>query len=122
MVLGHTNCGAVKASCDNFTGGHITEISKMITPAVSYETTVIDNRRSVNDEFVRKVCDLNVGVQIDVILKRSNILRELLTKEKIGIVGGIYDLTTTGVSFPEHYKIFNASHRESFNARYSFVL
>ena len=35
VVMGHSNCGAVKAACDHFKGGNIGEIINMIDPAVS---------------------------------------------------------------------------------------
>ena len=34
VVMGHTNCGAVKAACEDIKGGNIGEIIKMIDPAV----------------------------------------------------------------------------------------
>ncbi|MCB5191627.1 carbonic anhydrase [Methylobacillus arboreus] len=110
VVLGHSNCGAVKAACDGFSGGHIGEITKMIFPAVEAETTTKENRSSSNDVFVNHVCELNVKTQIDAIWNSSEILRELLNKSEIGIVGGVYDLATATVSFPEHYQIFSSDH------------
>ncbi|MFL9710765.1 carbonic anhydrase [Methylobacillus sp. Pita1] len=110
VVLGHTNCGAVKAACDGFSGGHIGEITKMIFPAVEAEKQTKENRSSSNDAFVGHVCELNVKTQIDTIWNSSDILRELLNKGEIGIVGGVYDLATAKVDFPETYQIFSADH------------
>jgi carbonic anhydrase len=65
VVMGHSNCGAVKAACDNFEEGNITEIIKLLHPAVSEETTTLDpERNSKNNEFVANVCFLNVKKQI----------------------------------------------------------
>lgn len=110
VVLGHTNCGAVSAACDGFSGGHIGEITKMIFPAVEAEKETKENRSSSNKAFVSHVCELNVKTQIDNIWNSSEILRDLLNQGKIGIVGGIYDLATAKVSFPEAYQIFSADH------------
>lgn len=110
VVLGHTNCGAVKAACDRFTGGHIGEITRMIFHAVTSENKTMFDRSSSNPEFVNNVCELNVKTQIDTIWNSSEILRDLLYKGEIGIVGGIYDLSTAKVNFPEAYQIFNADH------------
>jgi len=61
VVMGHSNCGAVKAACDNFEEGNITEIIKLLQPAVSEETTTLDpERNSKNSQFVANVCFLNV--------------------------------------------------------------
>ncbi|MBL8506231.1 carbonic anhydrase [Methylobacillus glycogenes] len=110
VVLGHTNCGAVKAACDGFTGGHIGEITKMIFPAVEAETETKENRSSANNEFVGHVCTLNVKTQIDTIWNSSDILRDMLNQGQIGIVGGVYDLATAEVNFPEQYQIFSSDH------------
>lgn len=106
VVLGHSGCGAVKAACDNYQGGHIGEIIRLITPAVELEKSINEERNSMNTEFLAKVCELNVDVQIQQILLRSTILQEMLAKKEIGIVGGVYDLTTAKVQFIEKDLIF----------------
>ena len=100
VVMGHSNCGAVKAACDNFEEGNITEIIKLLQPAVSEETTTLDpERNSKNSEFVSNVCFLNVKKQIQNIINQSDILRDLLDKKKIGIIGGVYNLSSGQVEF-----------------------
>ena len=100
VVMGHSNCGAVKAACDNFEEGNITEIIKLLQPAVSEETTTLDPERNAkNSEFVSNVCFLNVKKQIQNILNQSDILRDLLDKKKIGIIGGVYNLSSGQVEF-----------------------
>lgn len=106
VVLGHSGCGAVKAACDHFSGGNIGEITKLIDPAVTMEATHHENRNSSNSEFVNRVCHLNVSVQIQRILDQSAILSEMLKNKEIGIVGGIYDLASATVYFPENYQFF----------------
>lgn len=99
VVLGHTSCGAVKAACDDFKDGHIGEITNLIKPAVRLEKSVLANRNSSNDEFVQKVCELSVQVQMDEILHSSEILQDMVANKQIAIVGGIYDLSTGDVRF-----------------------
>ncbi|HYN54586.1 MAG TPA: carbonic anhydrase [Methylotenera sp.] len=106
VVLGHSSCGAVQAACDGYEGGHIGDITQLIKPAVQLETTVVDNRASSNKDFLAKVCELNVDVQIKQILLRSTILQEMLAKKQIGLVGGVYDLATAKVKFIENDVIF----------------
>ena len=106
VVLGHTKCGAVKAACDHFSGGNIGEITSLIAPAVAREVTHTHDRTSGNSVFVSKVCALNVEAQMQRILEHSDILRDMLRERQIGLVGGIYDLETTAVTFPEHYRLF----------------
>lgn len=107
VVLGHTKCGAVKAACDHFNGGNIGEITSLIQPAVSREGSHTTDRTSANGDFVNKVCALNVEVQMQRILERSEILRTMLQNREIALVGGVYDLETAQVSFPEAYRWFS---------------
>ncbi|HZV63237.1 MAG TPA: carbonic anhydrase [Methylophilaceae bacterium] len=107
VVLGHTKCGAVKAACDHFAGGNIGEITSLIAPAVGREGSHSANRTSTNGDFVNKVCELNVEVQMQRILARSEILRSMLKSQEIALVGGVYDLETAQVTFPEAYRLFD---------------
>ena len=99
VVLGHTDCGAVKAACDNFREGHIGEIINLIRPAVRMEKTTLERRDSSNTVFLNKVCELSVQVQINEILHSSDIIQDMLAAKQIGMVGGIYNLATGVVSF-----------------------
>ena len=100
VVMGHSNCGAVKAACDNFEEGNITEIIKLLQPAVSEETTTLDpERNSKNSQFVANVCFFNVKKQIQNIINQSDILRDLLDKKQIGIIGAVYNFTSGQVEF-----------------------
>ena len=99
VVLGHTDCGAVKAACDDFREGHIGEIINLIRPAVRMEKTTASQRDSGNAGFVNKVCALNVQVQINEIIHSSDIIQDMLAVKQIGMVGGIYNLASGEVRF-----------------------
>ncbi len=107
VVLGHTRCGAVSAACDYFTGGHIGEITSLITPAVEGEVECVEDRHAKNPVFVNRVGQLNVALQMQRILQGSAILRDLLAQKQIALVGGVYDLETAKVTFPEQYCWFD---------------
>jgi carbonic anhydrase len=99
VVMGHTNCGAIKAACDHYKGGNIGEIIELIDPAVLLEKTILDHRDSSNDAFVERVCFHNVEVQMERILKRSPLLTEMIEKKEIGLVGAVYNLASGEVEF-----------------------
>ena len=100
VVMGHSNCGAIKAACDNFEEGNITEITKLLQPAVSEETTTLDPERNAkNSVFVSNVCFLNVKKQIQSIINQSDILKDLLQNNQIGIIGAIYNFASGQVEF-----------------------
>ena len=99
VVLGHTKCGAVKGACDHVEMGNLTALLSKIRPAVDDEDTITQNRNSNNTEFVEKVSVINVKRTVKSILQRSPILKEMIEKGEIGIVGGTHDITTGQVSF-----------------------
>jgi carbonic anhydrase len=103
VVMGHTNCGAIKAACDHYKGGNIGEIIELIDPAVLLEKTITDKRNSSNDAFVERVCFHNVEVQMERILKRSPLLTDMIEKKEIGLVGAVYNLASGEVEFDQNH-------------------
>ena len=101
VVLGHTKCGAVKGACDHVEMGSLTALLSKIQPAVYEESTELYERNSTNQAFVEKVSAINVNKSVQAILERSPILRDMYKAGEIGIVGGVYDVTTGTVSFFE---------------------
>jgi len=99
VVLGHTKCGAIKGACDHVEMGNITSLLTKIRPAVDDEMTVTENRNSENEEFVEKVATINVKRTVKAVMERSPILRKMIKCGQIGIVGGIYDITSGIVTF-----------------------
>ena len=99
VVLGHTNCGAIKGACDHVEMGNLTALLSKIRPAVDDEETITQNRNSSNAEFVEKVSIINVKRTVKSILQRSPILKEMIENGEIGIVGGTHDLTTGQVTY-----------------------
>jgi carbonic anhydrase len=103
VVMGHSNCGAIKAACDHYKGGNIGEIIELIDPAVLLEKTISDQRDSSNDAFVERVCFHNVEVQMERILKSSPLLTEMIEKKEIGLVGAVYNLVSGEVEFDQNH-------------------
>ena len=103
VVMGHSNCGAIKAACDHYKGGNIGEIIELIDPAVLLEKTITDKRDSSNDAFVERVCFHNVEVQMERILKRSPLLTEMIEKKEIGLIGAVYNLASGEVEFDQNH-------------------
>jgi carbonic anhydrase len=100
-VLGHTKCGAIKGACDHVEMGNLTALLSKIQPAVYDEKTEINKRDSSNDAFVEKVTAINIKRMVKSIMERSPILKEMIEKGEIGIVGGIHDISTGEVIFYE---------------------
>jgi carbonic anhydrase len=101
MVLGHTRCGAVKGACDDVRMGNLTALLNKIRPAVD-DTDTDGARDSSNTEFVELVSRRNVELALEQITQRSPILKEMVENGSIGLVGGMYDVSTGSVEIIQH--------------------
>lgn len=101
VVLGHTKCGAIKGACDHEEMGNLTALLSKIQPAVYEEQTETENRNSSNANFVEKVSIINVERSVKAIIQRSPILKEMIEKGGIEIVGGMHNIATGQVTFFE---------------------
>lgn len=94
MVLGHTECGAIKSAKQGVTDGHLTDLLNRIQPSIT-KALLDDKDYMFND----KVAYANVENSLEEILKRSKIVKELFENKKIGIVGGVYNIQNGEVDF-----------------------
>lgn len=99
VVLGHTNCGAIKGACDKVQLGNLTNLLKHIQPAVQGERTIKENRTGKNHEFVTAVAKLNVIHTVNSIMEDSPIINGLVKQGKVGIAPAMYDVATGVVTF-----------------------
>ncbi len=98
MVIGHTNCGAVKAAIDDVKLGNITPMLAKIRPAIERGRPFDGRKASDNPAYVAHVCRENVRLAVEAVRQRSEILRTMETKGEIKIVGAYYDLGSGTVS------------------------
>lgn len=94
LVVGHTECGAIKGACDDVVLGNLTQTLANLKPAVAAVTGHDSNRTSKNKSFVQAVADKNVALTMQRIHQRSTILSGLADKGRIGIAGAMYDVHT----------------------------
>lgn len=97
LVLGHTQCGAVKGTYAQLEDGNLTGLLQRIEPAV---TAIRKEVGSVptNDAIDRCVAS-NVDLVCERIRQESSILREMESRGDIIIAGAVYDVATGEVSF-----------------------
>lgn len=101
VVLGHTECGAVKGACDGAKLGNLTHTLSNITPAVYAVGEVEGERTSKNPAYVQAVAEENVRQTVDALTERSDVLDDLVEKGELKVVGAMYDIATGKVDFFE---------------------
>jgi carbonic anhydrase/SulP family sulfate permease len=111
MVLGHTSCGAVKASVELKVAGktaaeatgcdHLDELVGIIQGSINpsqlkdFSNWADDKKKAFVDEVARK----NVLNTMDYIREKSRILDRLVREDKVMMVGAVYDVNTGKVEF-----------------------
>ena len=99
VVLGHSECGAVKGACDGVELGNLTSTLANLMPAVNGVQDVEGERNSQNKAFVDEVIHLNVELTIDQIMNESPIMADLVEEGSLMIVGAIHNVSTGQVTF-----------------------
>lgn len=98
-VIGHSNCGAIKGAIDDAQLGNLTGLLAKIKPAIDTVPADVQPRTSKNYTFVDEVSEANVRLVMKEIPERSPVLKEMIEQGQIGLVGGMYDLSTGEVRF-----------------------
>jgi len=109
LVLGHTSCGAVKATCDIVGKGldtvqatGLTNLPYLVEPisqAVHMETATIENRDGSNGAFVDRVAAINVRNVMLAIRQGSPTLRDMIDAGQIQVAGAMYNVKSGQVEF-----------------------
>lgn len=92
VVLGHLDCGAVKAAVEGgYQPGYIAAVTDAIKPAVAKAKT---EKGNLFFNSIKANVELNVAR-----LKTSHILREAMLNDFVKIIGAIYDIRDGHVVF-----------------------
>ena len=95
LVMGHTNCGAVRGAIEGVKLGNLTTLLEKIQPAIAAcgPGTVEDHA------YVDRVAEANVRQTMTQIRTKSPVLRGLIESGKAALAGAIYDVSTGKVRF-----------------------
>ena len=98
MVLGHSECGAIKGACNHVKMGNLTGLLKKIRVVVK-EVAKAGQVDPKSNDFIDLVSKENVKNVLKNIPKKSKIIRDLVKDKKIIIVGAMYDVSSGKVDF-----------------------
>lgn len=103
VVLGHSRCGAVQATLEQLRGPaerqspNLTSIVSRIEPSVA---AVLENAGESDDlELERLAVRANVRASVEALKHGSDILEDLVARDKLLIVGAEYSLDSGVVDF-----------------------
>jgi carbonic anhydrase len=91
VVMGHSHCGAVTGAVKNIKMGNLTQLVDQIKPAMTTDST--------NSNFINETSKNSVKNTMKDLVDRSEIICEMVHKEKVKIVGAFYDIETGVVTF-----------------------
>jgi carbonic anhydrase len=113
VILGHTNCGAIKGACDDVKMGNLTGLLDKIKPAIAKETTITEDRTSNNPDFVNAVTNLNIHHSLEQVLEKSPVIADLVKEGKVGIIAALYDVSKGIITFYDDYAVMPQLAKES---------
>jgi carbonic anhydrase len=99
VVMGHTECGAIKGACDDVKLGNLTTVIQALQPAVEDVKDVQGDRNSKNKTFVLLVTEANIRRTVAKLRADSPVLHDLEQSGQIKIVGALNDISTGQVTF-----------------------
>lgn len=98
VVLGHSECGAIKGAIDNVQLGNLTATLSNIWPAVEATTGIPGERNSKNKAFVQAVAETNARLAAHMLLDRSPTMSGLVDAGSLKVVSAMHDIGTGRVS------------------------
>jgi carbonic anhydrase len=101
LVMGHTDCGAIKGAVDDIKIGMLTGLLDKIKPVFN-SVKINTERDSRNKTFVDMVAKENVQMTLKLIRDKSPILKEMENNGELKITGAMYDTSTGEVEFFEN--------------------
>jgi len=99
VVLGHSNCGAIKGACHDVKLGHLTSLLNKVQPSIREIKEQFPSLDIKSQEGIDKVAFNNVHIMKQEILNKSVVLNEMLKNKEIALVGAYYKVETGEVVF-----------------------
>ncbi len=98
VVLGHTECGAIKGAVDDARLGNLTATLANIRPSVA-KVRVEGPQSSANQRLVHAVADQNARDAAAMLVGRSDVLRQRVARGQLQVVAAMHDVGTGHISW-----------------------
>ncbi len=100
VIMGHTDCAAIRTACAGTASGHVVSLFHKLAPAIQ-EAGGGATCDPQDAALVRRIAEIHTRRVVAEIRGRSAVLRELQVAGTIAIVGALYDVDTGSVVFAE---------------------
>ncbi|HTC39436.1 MAG TPA: carbonic anhydrase [Steroidobacteraceae bacterium] len=97
VVLGHSECGAVKGAIDDVKLGNVTALLANIRPAVLKVAVGEGDHTSKNKKFVQSVADQNARDAAALLTAHSELLAAQVAEHQVKIVSAMHDISTGAI-------------------------
>lgn len=94
VVLGHSDCGAIKGAVDDVKLGNLTDMLANIRPAVIKIAGGGNDHSSKDKKLVQAVADQNAKDAAGALITRSPVIASLVSEHKVKIAAAMHDVTT----------------------------
>lgn len=101
VVLGHSCCGAVRATVETLnSGGDVSDLSEGMQTIVEHIGESVDLDRGENtDAVIERTIEANIKNSVNQLRTGSAVLRDLIANQGVVVVGAMYSLDTGMVEF-----------------------
>jgi len=98
VVLGHTECGAIKGAADNAKLGNLTAMLENIRPSLK-KLNYKGVPSSKDKELVQKLADQNAKDAVEKIMAKSQVINNLVAGGKVKVVSAMHDIGTGKITW-----------------------
>jgi carbonic anhydrase len=99
VIMGHTQCVAITAACKGKVAGNLGSLTAAIEPAVTQIKKQDQQFDCNNDATIKNIVMQNVHNMKQLVIEDSIIIRKLVVKKSIMLVGAVHDLESGIVTF-----------------------
>jgi carbonic anhydrase len=97
VVLGHTECGAVKGAIDDVKLGNLTATLANIRPVVLELANSNADHTAKSKTFVQAVADRNAEEAARMLTARSTVIESLVKDRKLAVAAAMHDVGTGAI-------------------------
>lgn len=96
MILGHANCGAIRAAIDTYENKSYDLLSENLQSILNHIYPAIDKVKDscAKEDFLEEAINSNIQYQVEDLLKKDTYIKEKAQSGEIVIVGAKYSLAT----------------------------